>query len=326
MKAYTISHYGNPQQVLHLVELPRPEPGPNDVLIKVKATTVNDYDWSLTSGKPLAYRAFFGLLKPRKKLQVPGMEVAGIVEATGEEVKRFKVGDAVYGDTSDHEFGSYAEYMRVHENALTLKPKNMSFAEAASIPHAAMLAWQGLFELGNLANGQDVLINGGGGGVGFFAVQMARYQKANRIVGVDTGKKLKLMKDIGYDRVIDYKKDDFTRLGETYDLILDCRTNRYASSYMRALKPEGNYITVGGKSGKLISILMTSPIRNLLTKKRLKMLALKPNKDLNSLNNLFTSGNLKCVMDGPYPFEKIPEAIKRFGDGLHHGKIVIEVN
>lgn len=274
----------------------------------------------------MAYRAFFGLFKPRKKLHIPGMEVAGIVEARGDAIKRFRVGDAVYGDTSNHQFGSYAEYMCVHENALTLKPENMSFAEAASMPHAAMLAWQGLLELGNLAQGQDVLINGGGGGVGFFAVQMARHLKANRIVGVDTGEKLKLMKDMGYDHVIDYKKDDFTRLGETYDLILDCRTNRYASAYMRALKPKGLYVTVGGKSNKILSLITTSPIRNLFTKKRLKMLALKPNKNLDEVNKLFTTGNLKCVIDGPYPFEKIPQAIQQFGDGLHHGKIVIEVN
>ncbi|MEE9361121.1 MAG: NAD(P)-dependent alcohol dehydrogenase [Cellulophaga sp.] len=325
MKAYNIKNYGEPTKVLNLVETELPKPKNNEVLVKVRATTINDYDWCITSGKPFAYRLIFGLFSPKKKLRIPGMELAGIVEQLGNNVTKFKVGDAVYGDISNFGFGSFAEFLCIDEKALTRKPDGMSFEEASSIPHAAMLALQGLRDVGQIKEGQKILINGGGGGVGSFGLQLAKLYNAN-VTGVDTGKKLKAMKAQGFDKVIDYKKEDFTKSNMQYDLILDCKTNRSLWQFLKVLKPKGKYITIGGQSGKLMQLLYMAPMLKLFSNKRLHMVALKANKDLEYINRLYKDNKIKSVIDGPYTFDKIPWAIQRFGDGLHNGKIVISVN
>lgn len=324
MKAYNIKNYGAPVEVLQLVEIDRPNALKNEVLIKVCATTINDYDWSLTTGKPYAYRLLFGLFKPRKKLITPGMEVAGIVEVIGENVTKFKVGDAVYGDISEYGFGSFAEFLSIDERALTLKPEAMSFEEASSIPHAAMLALQSLVDLGQIKDQQRILINGGGGGVGFFGIQIAK-TFTTHVTGVDTGDKLKTMLVQGFDKVIDYKKEDFTKSNQKYDIIIDCKTNRSLSRFLRVLKPDGKYISIGGKSGKLMQMLYLKPILKLFSKKSVAMVMLKGNRDLEYIHQLYDDKKLKCMIDGPYSFQEIPWAIQRFGDGLHTGKIVITV-
>ncbi|EAR01979.1 NAD(P)-dependent alcohol dehydrogenase [Maribacter sp. HTCC2170] len=325
MKAYTIKNYGAPDKVLRLLEVEQPKPATTEVLLKVRATTINDYDWSITTGKPFSYRLFFGIFSPKKKLRIPGMEVAGIVEQVGTNVSKIKVGDAVYGDISDFGFGSFAEFLCIDEKALTLKPDSMGFEEASSIPHAAMLALQGLRDVGQLKDGQKVLINGGGGGVGSFGIQLAKMYNAT-VAGVDTGEKLKAMKTQGFDHVIDYKKEDFTKSGQHYDLILDCKTNRSLWKFLKVLKPEGQYISIGGESGKLLQMLYMSPLLKLFSKKRVKMVMLKTNQDLEYINQLYEDGKIQCVIDGPYSFDKLPWAVQRFGDGLHTGKIVISVN
>ncbi|MCG8582000.1 MAG: NAD(P)-dependent alcohol dehydrogenase [Bacteroidales bacterium] len=325
MKAYSINRYGNPDEVLRLVEVEPKQPKYKEVKLKVCATSINDYDWCITSGKPLSYRLIFGLFRPGKKMRIPGMELAGIVEQTGPGVTKFKVGDAVYGDISDHGFGSFAEYLCINENALSLKPDEMSFTDASSIPHAAMLAVQGLRDLGQICEGQKVLINGGGGGVGAFGVQLAKISHAD-VTGVDTGEKLEAMKTLGFDKVIDYKIEDFTEGKQQYDLILDCKTNRSIHKYLKVLKPKGKYISIGGQSGKLIQMLYLSPMLRLFSKKRVHMLMLKANTDLNYINQLYDTNKISCVIDGPYPFDMIPWAVQRFGDGLHHGKIVISLD
>ena len=325
MKAYNINNYGAPEKVLNLVETERPVPKETQVLIRVRATTINDYDWSITSGKPPAYRLFFGIFKPRKKLRIPGMEVAGIIEQVGVKVTTFRVGDAVYGDISNFGFGSYAEFVCIDERALIRKPDVMSFEEAASIPHAGALALQGLRDVGQIKEGQKILINGGGGGVGFFGLQLAKLYNAE-VTGVDTGEKLNAMKIQGFDKVIDYKKEDFTKSGERYDLILDCKTNRSLWKFLKVLKPEGKYISIGGRSGKLLQLLYMGPMTRLLSKKRLRMVALKANGDMDYINTLFEENKINCVIDGPYSFDQIPWAVQRFGDGLHTGKIVISVD
>lgn len=324
MKAYNIKNYGAPVEVLQLVEIDRPNALKNEVLIKVCATTINDYDWSLTTGKPYAYRLLFGLFKPRKKLITPGMEVAGIVEVIGENVTKFKVGDAVYGDISEYGFGSFAEFLSIDERALTLKPEAMSFEEASSIPHAAMLALQSLVDLGQIKDQQRILINGGGGGVGFVGIQIAK-TFTTHVTGVDTGDKLKTMLVQGFDKVIDYKKEDFTKSNQKYDIIIDCKTNRSLSRFLRVLKPDGKYISIGGKSGKLMQMLYLKPILKLFSKKSVAMVMLKGNRDLEYIHQLYDDKKLKCMIDGPYSFQEIPWAIQRFGDGLHTGKIVITV-
>ena len=325
MKAYKIKNYGEPDKVLNIAEVERPKPKEAEVLLKVRATAINDYDWCLTTGKPLSYRLLFGIFSPRKRMMIPGMEVAGIVEEVGKNVTKFKNGDAVYGDISNFGFGSFAEFLCIDEKALVLKPDSMSFEDATSIPHAAMLALQGLRDIGKIKEGQRILINGGGGGVGSFGLQLAKLYKAD-VTGVDTGDKLRAMKDQGFDKVIDYKKADFTKGKQQYDLILDCKTNRSLWRFLKVLKPEGQYISIGGKSGKLLQMLYMGPLLKLFSNKRVKMVMLKANHDLEYINKLYQDKKLNCVVDGPYGFDKIPWAIQRFGDGMHNGKIVISIN
>lgn len=325
MNAYGIYRYGDPEQVLKLEEKPIPDLKESEVLIKVKATSINDYDWCVCTGNPFAYRLFFGLFKPRKVLSTPGMEVAGIVERLGPKVSKLKVGDEVFGDTSDHGFGSFAENMSLHEDALSVKPKEMTFEDAVTIPHAGLLALQGFDLAGEISKDSKILINGGGGGVGSFALQLAKHQGAE-VWGVDTGEKLELMKSQGFDHVIDYRRNDFTQMGEKYDIILDCKTSFSPRSYLRALKEDGVYVTVGGRSGKLLSLLFARKFIHLFTKKTLNILALKTNKGVDEIAALYVSGRIKCLIDGPYPFEKLPWAVKYFGEGRHHGKVVVSIN
>lgn len=321
MKAIVLLKYGI-KDVLHLKEIAKPTPKENEVLIKIFATAVNDYDWSLMRGKPYLYRLMFGLVKPKK--QIPGMELAGVIEAVGDGAKLFKAGDAVYGDISEYGFGSFAQYICINEKALALKPNKMSFEEAASIPHAAMLATQGLIDVGKIQAGQKILINGAGGGMGTFGLQIAKLYNAE-VTGVDTGDKLKMMTSIGFDHVIDYKKEDFTKNGRCYDLILDAKTTRPTLNYLPSLNSNGKYVTVGGELTRLFQILLLKPFIALFSKKKVHIVALKPNKDLDYINELYEAGKLKLVIDGPYKLSEAPEAIFYFGEGKHKGKVIITV-
>ena len=326
MKAFIFSKYGLPESVLELKEVANPNPAEDEVLVKIKAAAVNDYDWSMVRGKPFLYRLMFGLWKP--KSQIPGMELSGIIEAVGSEVSKLKVGDSVYGDISDDKFGAFAEYIAVKAKSLILMPEKMSFEEAASIAHASMLACQGLIEVGKIKSHQSILVNGAGGGVGAFAAQLASLYNAN-ITGVDTSKKFDQMRSHGYDRVIDYKSEDFTNLkekkGQTYDLILDAKTNRSVFSYLKVLKPNGKYVTVGGTLPKLISILVFKWLISKFTSKSLHIVSLKVNKVLSFINGLYEEGKIKTIIDGPHKFRELPKLIQYFGDGKHKGKIVISI-
>ena len=323
MKAVLFEKYGLPEEVLEIKEVAKPTPKENEVLVKIHATTINDYDWSLVRGKPYLYRLMFGMFKPKQP--IAGMELAGIIEEAGSNVKGLKVGDTVFGDTSDYGFGTFSEYISINENALTKKPAELSFAEAASIPHAFTLALQALRDIGKISEGQRVLINGGGGGVGTLALQLAKLHNCE-VTGVDSAEKLEMMKSIGYDFVIDYRKIDFTRNGEKYDLILDCKTNRSGFSFFRSLKKKGKYVTIGGNPGSLISVLSVGKIASLFSSKRLYILSLKPNKDLAYFVELYSQKRIECQIDGPYLMEDIPRLIQYFGEGRHKGKIVIEMN
>ena len=296
-----------------------PEPDKGQVRVKVKATAINDYDWSIVRGKPGLYRLMYGLFKPKAHVRIPGMEVAGIVDELGPGVSRFQVGDEVYGDTSEYGFGCFAEFLCIDEKALSPKPSAMSFEDAAALPHAALLAWQG-FLLGDLSAGQKILINGAGGGVGTLGLQMAKSFKVE-VTGVDTRPKLEKMKALGFDEVIDYKKTDFTQLGNTYDLILDTKTTRSPSAYKKVLKPGGKYVTVGGKLGYLLWLL----VARLFGNKNLKILSLKPNNGLEKVSKMYSQGQLKPTIDGPYPLEQIPELLRYFGEGKHTGKVIISL-
>jgi len=319
MKAIVVNKYGGPEH-FQLKDVDKPTPKEDEVLIKIHATAVNDYDWCLMTGKPYLYRLMFGLIKPNN--QIPGMELSGVIEALGEKAASFKVGDAVYGDISDYGFGSFAEYICINAKALVLKPTKMSFEEAASIPHAAMLATQGLIDIGKIQTGQQILINGAGGGVGTFGLQIAKLKGAV-VTGVDTGDKLKMMKLIGFDHVIDYKKEDFTKNGLCYDLILDAKTNRSIFSYMHSLSIHGRYVTVGGELSRLLQIFLLKPWFSKFSQKSIAIVVLKPNKDLDYVNELYEAGKIKPIVDGPYKLSEVPELIQYFGEGKHTGKVVI---
>lgn len=322
MKAYSIPHYGKPA-VLKQLDLPIPEPKEDQVLVKVRATSINDWDLGLLQGDPFVIRLLFGFRRP--KYHIPGSEVAGIVESTGKSVSGLTVGDEVFGDISESGFGAFAEYVCVKEKALIRKPEMMTFEEATAIPHAAELAYQGLVELGQLKSGDKVLINGAGGGVGTLGVQIARESKIT-ITAVDHGDKLSMLKSIGFDRVIDYTKEDFTKLNEKYDLILDTKTTRPLSHYARVLTENGKYVTVGGQIKRIIQISLLNPLLSLYIKKQFKVLALKPNKNLMEINDLYEEGKLQPMIEGPFSFNEIPRLLQHFKEGNHKGKIVIKIS
>lgn len=317
MKAVVCAKYG-PPETLEVKEIDIPRPGEGEVLIKVHATAINDFDWSLVRGKPYPYRLMFGLLKPKKP--IPGIELAGTIEALGKNANTFQQGDAVYGDLSELGWGSFAEYVCVKESTMALKPQSMSFEEAAAIPHASMLAAQGLIDYGKIEKGQRVLINGAGGGMGTFGLQIAKLYGAE-VTGVDTGEKLKMMQQIGFDHILDYQQQDFTKNGQRYDLILDAKTNRAPRAYARALKPHGTYVSVGGDLIRLVQLLLAKTFG----KNNLHIVPLKQNKDLAWINELYDSGKIKPIIDGPYKLNEVPTLLQYFGEGKHLGKVVVSV-
>jgi NADPH:quinone reductase-like Zn-dependent oxidoreductase len=319
MKAIVYTKYGTPDN-LELKELSRPIPKDDEVLVKVYAASLNDWDLGLLEGD-FVNRILNGFRKP--KIQILGSDIAGRVEVVGKNVKKFKAGDEVFGDLSGT-WGGFAEFVCAKEKALAVKSARMSFQEAAAIPQAAMLAVQGLIDTGKIEAGQKILVNGAGGGVGTFAIQIAK-QFAVEMTGVDSAAKLTMLREMGYDHVIDYAKEDFTRHGKRYDLIVDAKTNRSVFSYMKALRPGGTYVTVGGAMSSLLQVLIFSPLMWIFYKRKFRIVALKPNKDLLYMNELFDAGKVIPVIDGPYSLHETPDAFIRFAKGLHRGKIVINV-
>jgi NADPH:quinone reductase-like Zn-dependent oxidoreductase len=319
MKAVVFTKYGTPD-VLELKEIDRPVPKDDEVLIKIYAVSVNDWDLGLLKGD-LINRLLNGLFKPKR--QILGSDIAGRIEAVGKDVMKFQPGDEVYGDLSGS-WGGFAEYVCANEKALALKPAGMSFGEAAAIPQAAMLAIQGLCDIGQIRPGQKLLINGAGGGVGTFAVQIAKLFNVE-VTGVDSAGKLDMMSSLGFDHVINYKQEDFTKNGKCYDLILDVKTNRSIFDYPRALCPDGIYITVGGSMVRLFQALLLGPLISLISKKKVRIVGLKPNKDLAYMNELFEAGKVKPMIDGPYTLNEVPKAFSHFSEGVHKGKVVIMV-
>lgn len=319
MKALLYDKYGSTEG-LEIGEIERPTPKKNEVLVRVHAVSVNDWDLGLVYGRGVN-RMIGGLFGPKK---IIGSDVAGRVVSVGSEVTRFRPGDAVFGDLCRSGFGGFAEYVCGRESALALKPERMTFEQAAAIPQAGTLAYQGLFAGGPLKPGQKVLINGAGGGVGTFAVQIAKVRDVE-VTGVDSAEKLDMMRSIGFDHVIDYRAEDFTKSGKRYDLILDTKTNRSLFDYVRALNPGGTYATLGGTSN-LAQVGLLGPWIGRLIKKRVFLVMLKPNKGLPYLCELFEAGMLLPVIDGPYRFSNAREAIRHFEAARHRGKIVITID
>ncbi|MFC1907900.1 NAD(P)-dependent alcohol dehydrogenase [Chloroflexota bacterium] len=321
MKAIVYEKYGSPD-VLQLKEVEKPTPKNNEVLVKIHAASVNDWDWGLLRGTPFVNRLISGLLKPR--IKTIGCDMAGRVEVVGRNAKQFQPGDEIFGDISGCGFGAFAEYVCAHENALMLKPASMTFEEAAAVPQAAVLALLGLRDKGHIQSGQKVLINGAGGGAGTFAVQIAKSFETE-VTGVDSTRKLDIMRSIGADHVIDYTKEDFTKSGQRYDLILDMAAHHSVFDYKRALSPNGIYVIEGGSMARLLQIVLLGPLITMIGGKKMGMLAHKPNKDLAFMKELFETGKVKPVIDKRYPLSKVPEALRYFGKGHNRGKVVITV-
>ena len=323
MKAIVCTKYG-PPDVLQLQEVAKPTPKEDEVLVKVHAASVNAYDWHLLTADIFLVRLMGGGLR-RPKKAIPGVDIAGRIEAAGSNVKQFRPGDEVFGDISACGNGGFAEYVSVPENALALKPATLSFEEAAAVPMAAVTALQGLRDEGRIQAGQKVLINGASGGVGTFAVQIAKAFGAE-VTAVCSTRNLDLARTLGADRVIDYTKEDFTRNGQTYDLILAANGYHPLSAYKRALTPQGIYVMAGGKPGQIFQAMLLGSWMSENGGKKLGGFTAKANqKDLVMLKELVEAGKVVPVIDKRYPLSEAAEALRYLGAGHARGKVVITV-
>ena len=326
MKAIVFTKYGPPDG-LDLKEVPKPAPKHDEVLIKVHASSINSWDWEFLNGTPFINRFMFGLLKPKVGKQKLGADIAGTVEAVGSQVTRFQPGDEVFGDLWDN-WGGFAEYACANETALEPKPVTSSFEQAAAIPQAGVLALQGLRKGGEIQRGQKVLINGAGGGVGTFAIQLAKLSGAE-VTGVDAAHKLDIVRSLGADRVIDFIQSDFTKSGQRYDLIVDCQNFRSMFDIKRALTNNGVYamVGVGGSMLRVYQLWFLDFFAPLIRETRkLRLVAEGPNKGLAELKDLVEAGKLVSIIDRVYRLEEVPEALRYFGEGQHKGKVVITMN
>ena len=317
MKAIVYTEYG-PPEVLQLKEVERPVPRDDEVLVKIHAASANAADWHLMRAEPFLARLENGLLKPKNtKL---GADVAGRVEGVGRNVTQFQAGDEVFGSMPLNELGTFAEYLCALEDALALKPARLTFEQAAAVPLAAFTALQGLRDKGQIQPGQKVLINGASGGVGTFAVQIAK-SYGTEVTGVCSTRNLDLVRSIGADHVIDYTQEDFTRNGQHYDLIFDAVGNRSISDYQRALSPHGICSVAGFTSlSRLFQVMFLGG------KKIGLMETAKANKkDLVIIQELLEAGKVVPVIDRSYPLSEVPEAIRYLETGHARGKVVITV-
>ena len=323
MKAVAYENYG-PSEVLHLKDVEKPSPRGNEVLVRVLASSVNAADWRMMRADPFLVRLYAGLLKPTK-FQTLGADIAGRVEAVGKNVRQFQPGDEVFGDVFASGFGGFAEYKCAREGELVLKPANISFDEAAAVPLAALTALHGLRDKGQIKPGQKVLINGASGGVGTFAVQLAKYFGAEVTAVCSTGK-VDLARALGADHVIDYTQEDFTRIGRRYDLILAVNGNRSIFDYKRVLTPSGTYVMAGGNTGQLFQALLLGPWISLVGKQKMGALTSTPNqKDLLFMKELLESGRIRPIIDRRYPLGKVSEAIRHVEEGHAKGKVIISL-
>jgi NADPH:quinone reductase-like Zn-dependent oxidoreductase len=323
MKAIVYTKYG-PPEVLHLKEVEKPVPKTNEVLIKVLAASLNAFDWHLHRADPFLVRLMGeGLLKPKN--QRLGADVAGRIELVGKSVTLFKPGDEVFGDLAGHGRGGFAEYVCAPENALAPKPVGITFEEAAAVPMAGITALQGLRDKGEIQPGQKVLINGASGGVGTFAVQIAKSFGAE-VTAVCSTRKMDMVRSLGADHVIDYTREDFTSNNQRYDLIFAANGYHPISAYKRALSSQGKYVMAGGSLPQMFQALLLGPWISMVGRKKMGAVTAKSNpKDLIILKELIESGKVKPIIDRCYPLREVPEAFRYLKDGHAVGKIVIHV-
>ena len=321
VKAVVQHTYGK-TDVLELTDVDMPTVGDDEVLIRVHASSVNSWDWDLVRGTFQGRVGFAAFRRP--KIKILEADVAGRIEAVGSSTTRFQAGDEVFGDVSSRGWGGFAVYVSVREDILARKSERMTFDQAAATPQAAVLALQGLRKV-QIHQGDTVLINGAGGGVGTFAVQIAKSFGAV-VTGVDVASKLDMITSLGADHVIDSDTQEFTRNGNKYDLILDLVASRSARACRRALSETGTYVIVGGSTGSILRILAAGAITSRMGKKKLTLLAHKPDaNDLAYIAELFEAGTVTPVIDRRYPLEEVGEALRYFSEGNTIGKIVISV-
>jgi len=323
VKAIVYTRYG-PPEVLRLADVPKPAPRDHEVLVKIHAASVNMYDWHLlTADIPLVRLMGGGLLRP--KVAIPGEDIAGRIEAVGGNVKQYRPGDEVFGDLAAYGSGGFAEYVAVPERALALKPATLSFEEAAAVPMAAVTALQGLRDAGRIRAGQKVLINGASGGVGTFALQIAKAFGAE-VTAVCSTRNLELARSLGADRVIDYTQEDFTRTGQTYDLILAANGYHPLAAYKRALAPQGIYVMAGGKPGQIFEAMLLGRWLSETGGRKLGGFTARANQgDLVALTELLEARKIVPVIDRRYPLSETTEALRYLGAGHARGKVVITV-
>ena len=320
MKAVVYHEYG-PPNVLKLEEVEKPVPHDDELLIKVHAVSVNRSDWEGLIGKPL-YARLGGLRKPSNKIL--GSDVAGRVEMAGKNNHQFQTGDDVFGEMEDYHSG-FAEYVRTRGKAWALKPASMTFEQAAAIPQAGVIALQGIRDKGQVQPGQKVLINGGGGGAGSLAVQLAKNYGAE-VTAVDNTEKLDFMRSLGADHVIDYTRENFTKNGKQYDFILDLIAYRTAFAYARALQPNGSYYAVGGSVATFLQFLLFGSWIRRNSGKKVRLLMVQRNrKDLETITELCGTGKVRLTIDKRYPLSEVPEALRYLGEEHAKGKVVITV-
>lgn len=323
MKAIVQTEYGSPD-VLSLQEVDKPFVTDNSVLVRVRATSVNAGDWHLMRGDPFLTRLMFGgILKP--KIKILGLDIAGQVEAVGKDVNQFQVGDEVYGDLSESGFGAFSEYVCATESALAIKPTNISFEQAATVPCAALTALQALRDCGRIQAGQKVLINGASGGVGSFAVQIAKALGAD-VTAVCSTNKVEMMHTLGADHIIDYTQTDVTKNGQEYDLVIDAAAYRSVFDYRSILKPEGTYVLIGGSISRLFQVLLFGSVISRIMGRKLKCLMAKPNRsELVMLKEMIEAGKIVPFIDQTYNLSEVPTAIRQLEQRQVRGKIAISV-
>ncbi len=324
MKAIVQHRYGPPSESLEFREADRPQPGDDEVLVRVRASSVNPADWFTLVGRPYVLRPMFGLRRP--KHQIPGKDVSGTVEAVGSQVTRFKPGDEVYGELPA---GAYAEYATAREEILALKPANLGFPEAAAVPLAGITALQGIRDVGGVRAGHRVLVNGASGGVGTFAVQVAKSLGAH-VTGVCSTRNVDLVQSIGADDTVDYSHEDFTRGEQSYDVIFDLVGNHSVSAYQRVLGPDGVYIASTGMPGGDVlgplPFIFRVAMSSLRRSPKAKIFMAKPNPDdLAELTRLIETGAITPVIERTYGLAETADALARQGEGHAQGKTVVTV-
>jgi NADPH:quinone reductase-like Zn-dependent oxidoreductase len=326
MKAIVYRRFGSPD-VLELAEVERLAAGEGQVLVRIRAVGLNPYDWHFMRGEPLLFRPMMGVgvRKPRRPT-VLGSDIAGVVEAVGEGVTRFRPGDELYGTKGP---GACAEYVVIPERALALKPVGVTFEEAAAVPMAGLTALQGLRDFGRLESGQKVLVNGASGGVGTFAVQIARALGAVEVTGVCSTGNMELVRSIGADHVIDYTRQDFTRSDPRQDLVVDTVGNRSPRALRRTLTPKGTLVLVGGGGGRLLGpigqMIRAKMLSPFVSQGLVSMLATTKAEDLDYLRGLIEAGTVKPIVDRTYPLAEAPAAMRYLEQHHARGKVVISV-